>query len=139
MHIPGLEHTSHFLRKGIAGFWGGRVSKNELGSGSRVDLRSDRSQMMGVAKTRWGRGDSTKSPIETWRRCNDFRNSGIAHPLAAPFDPTVFKLPLDLIPWKLVALKCGSVCVKDESGGVQVLTTHRAEGVGPTGDGVNAM
>ena len=51
----------------------------------------------------------------------------------------VFKLPLDLIPWKLVALKCGLVCVKDELDGVQVFTSHRAEMVGPTGEGVNAM
>ena len=34
---------------------GGRVSKNVLGSGSRVDLRSDRSQMIGGGQNKAGK------------------------------------------------------------------------------------
>ena len=32
------------------------------------------------------------------------------------------QLPFDTIPWRLIALKCGSVCVQNEPDNVQVLT-----------------
>ena len=55
---------------------------------------------------------------------SDFRTGRTAHPLAplSTSDAIGVQLPFDSIPWRLIALKCGSVCVQNEPDNVQVLT-----------------
>ena len=82
MHIPDLEHTSHFLRKGIAGFWGGgqqkRVGIQQQDRFTKRPISDD-----GGWSKRGGERVMTHSRIRSERGAySDFRTGRTAHPLA---------------------------------------------------------